>query len=91
MMGLHRENADLSVFDTEIRIRLWWQLRCLDSRGRAIPNTVMRPLPAFEFGDVHLPLNVNDADLHPHMVVAPVEHEGPTEMICVISQGCQVP
>jgi hypothetical protein len=84
MMGLHRENAELSVFDNEMRIRLWWQLRCLDSRSRAIANPGMRPLPASEFGDVRLPLNVNDADLHPEMLVAPVEHEGPTEMICVI-------
>jgi hypothetical protein len=44
----------------------------------------MRPLPASEFGDVRLPLNVNDADLHPEMAAAPVEHDGPTEMICVM-------
>lgn len=44
----------------------------------------MRTLLASEFGDVCLPLNVNNADLHPEMVVAPVEHEGPTEMICVM-------
>ncbi|KAL1878407.1 hypothetical protein Plec18167_004479 [Paecilomyces lecythidis] len=84
MMGLHKENTELSVFDNEMRIRLWWQLRCLDSRSRAISNPGMRPLPACEFGDVRLPLNVNDADLHPEMVVAPVEHDGPTEMICVM-------
>lgn len=84
MMGLHRENAHLSVFDNEMRVRLWWQLRCLDSRSRAVSNPGMRPLPASEFGNVRLPLNVNDADLHPEMVVAPVEHDGPTEMICVM-------
>jgi hypothetical protein len=43
----------------------------------------MRPLPASEFGDVRLPLNINDADLHPETVAIPVEHDGLTEMGCV--------
>jgi len=65
-----------------MRIRLWWQLRCLDSRSRAMAG--MKPLPSFEFGDVRLPLNVNDTDLHRDMVEPPIEHNGPTEMLCVL-------
>jgi hypothetical protein len=85
-MGIHQESADpkISFFEKEMRIRLWWQLRCLDSRSRAFSTPGMRPLPPSEFGDVRLPLNVNDADLHPDMVEPPIEHNGPTEMLCVL-------
>ena len=34
-----------------------------------------------DYGDVRMPLNVNDAELHPHMEGAPVEHLGATEML----------
>lgn len=85
-MGLHRESPDpkISLFEKEMRIRLWWQLRCLDIRSRALSTTRMKALPSSEFGDVRLPLNVNDADLHPDMVELPIEHNGPTEMLCVL-------
>jgi hypothetical protein len=85
-MGLNRENHDprIKFFEKEMGIRLWWQLRCLSSRSRAFANPSMKPLPPCEFGDIRLPLNVNDADLHPDMVDPPVEHNGPTEMLCVM-------
>ncbi|CAK7212174.1 hypothetical protein SCUCBS95973_001352 [Sporothrix curviconia] len=40
-------------------------------------------LPPPDLDDLRLPLNVNDADLHPAMTCAPVEHPGPTEMLYV--------
>ncbi|CAK7206150.1 hypothetical protein SEUCBS139899_008935 [Sporothrix eucalyptigena] len=40
-------------------------------------------LPPPDLDDLRLPLNVNDADLHPAMTCAPVEHSGPTEMLYV--------
>ncbi|KAI1139875.1 hypothetical protein F5Y05DRAFT_334812 [Hypoxylon sp. FL0543] len=85
-LGLHRENTDpaVSFFEKEMRIRLWWQLRCIDARSRAVCTPGIGPPPESEFGDVRLPLNVNDADLHPDMVEAPIEHDGPTEMLCVL-------
>jgi hypothetical protein len=85
-MGLHQKNVDpqTSLFEKEMRIRLWWQLRCLDSRSRALSTPRLKPPPASEFGDIRLPLNINDADLHPDMVEPPVEHKGPTEMMCVM-------
>ncbi|KAH6961983.1 hypothetical protein BKA56DRAFT_636976 [Ilyonectria sp. MPI-CAGE-AT-0026] len=83
-MGLHRENSDskISFFEKEMRIRLWWQLCGLDARLRAVSTPGLDPLS--ELGDVRLPLNVNDADLHPEMIESPVEHKGPTEMMCVL-------
>ncbi|OTA90607.1 hypothetical protein M434DRAFT_22852 [Hypoxylon sp. CO27-5] len=85
-MGLHQENTDpkISFFEKEMRIRLWWQLRCIDARSRAICTPGTGPPPESEFGDVRLPLNVNDADLHPDMAETPTEHDGPTEMLCVL-------
>ena len=84
-MGLHRENAHpkISFFEREMRVRLWWQLNGLDSRVRAVSTPGMKLLPS-EFGDVRLPLNINDADLHPDMIEPPVEHTSPTEMLCVL-------
>ncbi|KAF5006010.1 hypothetical protein FDECE_7584 [Fusarium decemcellulare] len=84
-MGLHRESTDPKVpfFEKEMRVRLWWQIRGLDSRVRAkmIPGF---KIPMSEFGEVRLPLNVNDSDLHPDMTEPPAEHTGPTEMLCVL-------
>ncbi|ERT00559.1 hypothetical protein HMPREF1624_03933 [Sporothrix schenckii ATCC 58251] len=40
-------------------------------------------MPLTDLVDLRLPLNVNDADLHPDMTCAPVEHAGPTEMLYV--------
>ncbi|UPK95438.1 hypothetical protein LCI18_006373 [Fusarium solani-melongenae] len=84
-MGLHRENADsrISFFEKEMRIRLWWQLRGLDARVRAVSIPGIK-LPTSECDDVRPPLNVNDADLHPNMTEPPAEHKGPTEMLCVL-------
>ncbi|PYI09391.1 hypothetical protein BO78DRAFT_394903 [Aspergillus sclerotiicarbonarius CBS 121057] len=86
-MGLHRESTDpqTSLFEKEMRIRLWWQLRGLDARCRIASTPALRKPPApSELGDIRLPLNVNDADLHPDMTEPPLEHSGPTEMMCVL-------
>lgn len=85
MMGLHKTDQDtkLSFFDKEMRIRLWWQIKGLDSRVRAISTPGIK-LPRSDFGEIRLPFNINDADLHPDMLEPPVQHSGPTEMICVL-------
>lgn len=84
-MGLHRSGTDpsLSFFDTEMRIRLWWQLCGLEARAQANCSGGLQG-PRFEVGDVRLPLNVNDSELHPDMVGSPAEHTGPTEMLFVL-------
>lgn len=79
-MGLNQDETYSSVpfFEQEMRLRLWWQLCGLDARTRATK------LPSLRIGNLRLPLNVNDADLHPAMINPPIEHRGPTEMICVL-------
>ena len=81
-MGLHKECTDpnITFFEKEMRVRLWWQLCGIDARIR---SGLIRPPPS-ELGDVRPPLNINDADLHPDMTEPPIEHKGPTEMMCVL-------
>lgn len=68
-MSMDRENNDRRrlFFEKGMRIRLWWQLRGLDYRSRAACMLGTKSPPLLEFGYVRLPLNVNDADLHPDM------------------------
>ncbi|KAI5459127.1 hypothetical protein BGZ63DRAFT_390329 [Mariannaea sp. PMI_226] len=82
-MGLHREDIDskASFFEKEMRIRPWWHLCRLYCR---VPSASAMKSPPSQVGNVRLPLNVNDADLHPDMTEPPVEHSGPTEMMCVL-------
>ena len=87
-MEMDNENArgKISPFDRELRISLWWQLRGLDCRSRAACTVEMESTLLSELCHIRLPLNVNDADLHPDMARTPTEHDGPTEMLCVLAK-----
>jgi hypothetical protein len=76
-MGLHKDNPSLSFFEREMRIRLWWQIRGLDARAR---QSLGGRVDGND-GDIRLPLNANDSELHPDMIDSPVEHTGSTEML----------
>ena len=81
-MGLHRTGADshMPFFEQEMRLRVWWQIMGLESRARR--KVLGLTSPTADYGDVRMPLNVDDADLHPHMAHRPVvEHPGATEML----------
>ncbi|KAI5464431.1 fungal-specific transcription factor domain-containing protein [Mariannaea sp. PMI_226] len=82
-MGLHRTGSEpqMPFFEVEMRIRLWWKIRCLELRARRSALGLPPPSRA-DFGDIRLPLNVNDAELHPLMAAPPsIEHTGATEML----------
>ena len=84
-MGLHRDGLSLglSLFETEIRRRVWWQIAILDSRSAELSGSSNSSLPCFE--NFKLPLNVNDSDLNVSMTELPAHQAGPTEMIfCMI-------
>ncbi len=85
-MGLHRENIDpkISFFEKEMRIRLWWQLCGLDSRVRAASHSRGRSCRFPRSATSRLPLNINDADLHPDMIEPPCRAQRSTEMLCVL-------
>lgn len=80
-MGLHHASKDshMPFFEQEMQVRLWWCIRGFNSRARrgmGLLSTVD------DLGDVRLPMNVNDADLHPLMEKPPaVQHTAATEMV----------
>ncbi|EHK20985.1 uncharacterized protein TRIVIDRAFT_153427 [Trichoderma virens Gv29-8] len=80
-MGLHRaaEDSIMPFFKQEMQVRLWWYIRGLNSRvrrGMGLLSTID------DLGDARLPMNVNDADLHPRMEKPPaVQHTAATEMV----------
>ncbi|OKL63292.1 hypothetical protein UA08_01712 [Talaromyces atroroseus] len=79
-IGLHKDGSKLglSVFETEMRRRLWWEVTVLDSTigHMAGCESHMRPMT-----DTKGPCNINDSALDPNMKENPVESSGPTEMI----------
>ncbi|KAI9740689.1 MAG: hypothetical protein M1818_004653 [Claussenomyces sp. TS43310] len=81
-IGLHRESASqgLSVFDSEIRRRLWRQIIILDTRTAQLSGTAS-DVDSYLSSDSKWPLNINDSDLYPTMKEPPAEHKGVTEML----------
>ncbi|KAF4637546.1 hypothetical protein G7Y89_g519 [Cudoniella acicularis] len=79
-IGLHQVSysANLSVLEAQIRRRIWWQIFVLDSRC-AHRCKVDGPISS-KYWDIPLPLNVNDSDLTPDMIIEPRGHLGYTEM-----------
>ncbi|KAE9364160.1 hypothetical protein N431DRAFT_388094 [Stipitochalara longipes BDJ] len=80
-MGLDGTLLGLSPFESEIRRRIWWQLKLHDFRAAELCGQA-------KFQDFKLdettpkkPANVNDSDMYPEMPQAPVESTRPTEMI----------
>ncbi|KFZ11464.1 hypothetical protein V501_04749 [Pseudogymnoascus sp. VKM F-4519 (FW-2642)] len=71
----------LSPFETEIRRRLWWQLKLHDSRAAELCGQAKFQDFALNNTSPKKPANVNDADLYPSMVQAPEESIRPTEML----------
>ncbi|KAG9235107.1 fungal-specific transcription factor domain-containing protein [Amylocarpus encephaloides] len=82
-MGVHRDSSTfdkkLSVFESEMRRRLWWQVLLLDVRSAQPAG--MGPSVLGKIWDTKLPGNYNDSDLSIDMGELPVEHIGSTEMI----------
>ncbi|OTA56698.1 C6 transcription factor [Hypoxylon sp. EC38] len=87
-MGLHRdgEYLGLSVFESEMRRRLWWHLVHVDFRAADVLGA--KPSLDLSFTDTKKPLNVNDEDLYPEMVEPPEEREGITSIaLCLMRCG----
>ena len=80
-LGLHRESVSkhFSVFEAEIRRRLWWQVSILDFRSAQLSGTNIADHHIFS--DTARPLNINDSDLSPAMKEPPKEHDGITDML----------
>ncbi|KAF7589373.1 hypothetical protein BBP40_004421 [Aspergillus hancockii] len=86
-IGLHRDGSQLglSVFEIEMRRRLWRQLAILDATT-AQSSGITSQLPYLS-ADVLPPSNLNDSDLDPRMTDMPREHTGATEMVFVLARN----
>ncbi|CAH0059311.1 unnamed protein product, partial [Clonostachys solani] len=85
-MGCHSdpEQFSHSPFEIEQRRRLWWTIvghdrRMGETTGLSV-TSISTP------GNVKLPLNVNDSDLHVHGTEPVKEHTGPTEMVFALTR-----
>lgn len=82
-LGYHREKAlkspSVSVFQAELRRRLWWELTLLESFA-AKQCGVMSIVSFRSLWDTDRPLNINDSALHPEMQDVPQDVPGITEM-----------
>ena len=83
VMGMSIDGSllGLSPFETEIRRRIWWQLKLHDSRAAELCGQAK-----FQSFDVNektprMPANINDSDLSPSMTHTPAVSIKPTEMI----------
>jgi hypothetical protein len=74
----------MSAMEVEKRRRLWWSIVGYDRRlGEMTGATVT----AMSCGtNTRLPLNINDADLHPEHSELPQPHHGATEMLFCLSR-----
>lgn len=80
-LGEHRDRStlNLSLFDTEMRRRLWWSICILDTPASKDYSCSPGPMELSSFTS-RPPLNVNDSDLYPSMTEYPSESKGMTDM-----------
>ncbi|EED19691.1 conserved hypothetical protein [Talaromyces stipitatus ATCC 10500] len=84
-IGLHKDGSKLglSVFETEMRRRIWWNLTVVDATIGHMAGCESHMLL---LADTKLPSNINDSALDPGMKDIPDESSGPTEMFfCLMS------
>lgn len=83
-MGVHRDGTVLGLppFETEMRRRLWWQIKLIDISAAELSGFV--PLGEDTWWNTKLPSNVNDTDIWPGMKDPPVEKTGATDMIACL-------
>lgn len=80
-LGLHRDGThfdNISLFEVEMRRRLWWTICVLDHRSAEDAGCEMTVVE--RSFDTQFPLNVNDSDLSPEMTEFPPERVGSTDM-----------
>ena len=80
-MGLHKDGLQygLSLFESEMRRRLWWQISILNGRSAEMAGTSSYGSMTSLF-ELPPPMNVNDDELYPEMTERPPESNRATEM-----------
>ncbi|KAJ5162261.1 hypothetical protein N7492_007653 [Penicillium capsulatum] len=86
-IGIHRDGSGygLSIFDTEMRRRIWLQLTIIDYTSAQFAGVSPSPMP--QTADTKPPMNANDSDLDPRMTEPACGKEGPTEMIFSLARS----
>ncbi|QGA14545.1 hypothetical protein EYB26_002200 [Talaromyces marneffei] len=79
-LRLPQYESNISVFDMQMRRRLWWQILLIDGRAAQLAHSP-GPIMLSSGLDFTLPSNLNDADISPSMTGQPIPHEGPTEIL----------
>ena len=91
-INLNRDGSSLqlSPFETEMRLRLWWHLCVLDSR--APEDQGFQPTVDVMNRQLRLPLNVNDSEICPDMARLPEESNCWTEMsfFLIQTESCRI-
>ena len=85
-IGIHRDGSrhGLSIFETEMRRRIWSQLIIMDSTSAQFCGVASSPM--LKTADTQPPMNINDSDLDIRMMEPAREKEGPTEMIFCLTR-----
>lgn len=83
-IGIHNESSrgTKSLFDSEMRRRLWWSLVVFDHRISELSDskaTMLAPI-----WNCKIPLNVNDFDLRLDMQALPLAYDQPTEAVFTV-------
>ncbi|RAO73190.1 uncharacterized protein BHQ10_009202 [Talaromyces amestolkiae] len=90
-MGLHKSTITRNIppFESELRLRLWWQIILLDCKAAKLSGFAM-DIKADSYFSGQLPLNINDANLYPEMTGLPAEITShSTEMVlCLVIYEC---
>ncbi|TQW00867.1 fungal specific transcription factor [Cordyceps javanica] len=84
-MGLHRDGKSLglSLFETEMRRRLWWYIAHLEFRTSDLLDA--KPSLDIQAGDAGVPWNVEDEDLNPYMTEVPKDRKAITAItMCLV-------
>ncbi|KAI4859096.1 fungal-specific transcription factor domain-containing protein [Hypoxylon rubiginosum] len=85
-LGLHRDGSrfpHLTLFEVEMRRRLWWAICMLDVRTSEDQDTDLTVIP--DSFDTRVPLNINDTDIEPGRKEQPQEREGVTDMVFALA------
>jgi hypothetical protein len=85
-MGLDRDGSvlGLSPFETEIRRRVWWQLKSHDFRTAELCGLAKFRDIDTSADSTHWPTNINDEDLHPGMSSVVAEANKLTDSVFVV-------
>lgn len=85
-LGMHIDGSliGLTPFESEIRRRVWWQLKMHDSRTAELSGQAKFQDWTFAETTPKKPANINDIDMYPAMKEAPAESTRPTESIWIV-------